>query len=170
MDFLLDALSHSWGKSPEQKKREKEYNAKYYQEHKEEILRNRPRQREKYVTDGGMGVQVRKDKRAYGRANSNVDNFVDQVSSQGANYGTIAATNMLQELQSPEGQNMILEAAKLTAKTSANIAKEVYKEYKNKYQKKVREFLDPVSSWKIGAKELKDTYKIGMDTIKGWFK
>lgn len=34
MDFL-DELAHSWGKSPEQKKREKEYNAKYYQENKE---------------------------------------------------------------------------------------------------------------------------------------
>lgn len=34
MDFL-EELAHSWGKSPEQKKREKEYNAKYYQENKE---------------------------------------------------------------------------------------------------------------------------------------
>lgn len=34
MDFL-EYLAHSWGTKPEQKKREKEYNAKYYQEHKE---------------------------------------------------------------------------------------------------------------------------------------
>jgi len=34
MDFL-EELAHSWGKSPEQKKREKEYNAKYYRENKE---------------------------------------------------------------------------------------------------------------------------------------
>lgn len=33
-DFLA-SLSHSWGTKPEQKRREKEYNAKYYQEHKE---------------------------------------------------------------------------------------------------------------------------------------
>lgn len=34
MDFL-EELAHSWGKSPEQKKREKEYNAEYYKKNKE---------------------------------------------------------------------------------------------------------------------------------------
>jgi len=34
MDFL-ECLTHSWGTKPEQKKREKEYNAKYYKDHKE---------------------------------------------------------------------------------------------------------------------------------------
>lgn len=35
MDILTDALEHSWGKSPKQKAREKEYNAEYYRKHKE---------------------------------------------------------------------------------------------------------------------------------------
>lgn len=34
-------LWHSWGTSPRMKKLEKEYNAKYYQEHKDEILNKR---------------------------------------------------------------------------------------------------------------------------------
>ena len=34
-DILMNALEHSWGTSPEQKKREKEYNAEYYRKHKE---------------------------------------------------------------------------------------------------------------------------------------
>lgn len=34
-DILMDALEHSWGISPKQKKREKEYNAEYYRKHKE---------------------------------------------------------------------------------------------------------------------------------------
>lgn len=41
MDFL-DELVHSWGTKPNQKKREKEYNAKYYQEHKEKWKINVP--------------------------------------------------------------------------------------------------------------------------------
>lgn len=34
-DFLSDYLQHSWGKKPEQKAREKEYNAEYYRRNKE---------------------------------------------------------------------------------------------------------------------------------------
>lgn len=55
-DFLAE-LSHSWGKSPEQKKRESEYNAEYYKKHKEKWQNNRPKAREKYVTTGGAGVE-----------------------------------------------------------------------------------------------------------------
>lgn len=47
-DFLIDTIEHSWGKSPKQKAREKEYNAEYYRKHKEkwdrtaEDIRNNP--------------------------------------------------------------------------------------------------------------------------------
>lgn len=34
MDFLEDSLEHSWGKSPKQKAREKEYNAEYYRKNR----------------------------------------------------------------------------------------------------------------------------------------
>lgn len=34
-DFMEDYLEHSWGKKPEQKAREKQYNAEYYQKHKD---------------------------------------------------------------------------------------------------------------------------------------
>lgn len=34
-DFLEDVIEHSWGNSPKQKAREKEYNAEYYRTHKE---------------------------------------------------------------------------------------------------------------------------------------
>lgn len=34
-DFLEETLEHSWGKRPEQKAREKEYNAEYYQKNKD---------------------------------------------------------------------------------------------------------------------------------------
>lgn len=34
-DILMNALEHSWGTSPTQKKREKEYNAEYYRKNKE---------------------------------------------------------------------------------------------------------------------------------------
>lgn len=34
-DILMNALEHSWGSSPEQKRREKEYNAEYYKKNKE---------------------------------------------------------------------------------------------------------------------------------------
>ena len=34
-DFMNDYLEHSWGKKPEQKAREKEYNAEYYRKHKD---------------------------------------------------------------------------------------------------------------------------------------
>ena len=34
-DFLEETLEHSWGKSPEQKAREKEYNAEYYRKNKD---------------------------------------------------------------------------------------------------------------------------------------
>lgn len=55
-DFLAE-LSHSWGKSPEQKKRESEYNAEYYKKHKDKWQDNRPKAREKYVTGNGTGVE-----------------------------------------------------------------------------------------------------------------
>lgn len=42
-DILTDALEHSWGKSPKQKAREKEYNAEYYRKNKEKW--------KKYVSD-----------------------------------------------------------------------------------------------------------------------
>lgn len=54
-----DYLAHSWGKKPEQKAREKEYNAWYYKTHKEEIMRKRgqkgkrPLARETNVTGKG---------------------------------------------------------------------------------------------------------------------
>lgn len=38
--YQSEYLSHAWGTSPEMKSKEKEYNAKYYQEHKDEILKN----------------------------------------------------------------------------------------------------------------------------------
>ena len=34
-DFMEDYLQHSWGKKPEQKAREKQYNKEYYQKHKD---------------------------------------------------------------------------------------------------------------------------------------
>ena len=34
-DFMEDYLQHSWGKKPEQKAREKQYNAEYYKKHKD---------------------------------------------------------------------------------------------------------------------------------------
>ena len=38
-DFMEDYLQHSWGKSPQQKKREKEYNRQYYLNNKERWTR-----------------------------------------------------------------------------------------------------------------------------------
>lgn len=35
MTDFLESLQHSWGKSPKQKAREKEYNAEYYRKHKD---------------------------------------------------------------------------------------------------------------------------------------
>lgn len=40
-DWRDYSLSHSWGTKPEQKKREKEYNAEYYKKHKDQILKRR---------------------------------------------------------------------------------------------------------------------------------
>lgn len=60
-----DYLAHSWGKKPEQKKREKEYNAWYWDTHKEEIMRKRgqkgkrPLAREKNVTGKTASVKRR---------------------------------------------------------------------------------------------------------------
>lgn len=54
-DFLAE-LSHSWGTSPKQKAAEKEYNAKYYREHKGKTV-SRPLARQKNVTSGGTGVE-----------------------------------------------------------------------------------------------------------------
>lgn len=38
---MSNYLSHSWGKNPEQKQREKEYNHEYYEKHKSEIRAQR---------------------------------------------------------------------------------------------------------------------------------
>ena len=44
-DWRDYCLAHSWGTSPEMKQKEREYNAKYYQEHKEDILARRKKDR-----------------------------------------------------------------------------------------------------------------------------
>lgn len=46
-----DYLQHSWGTSPKMKEAEKKYNAKYYQEHKEEILKKRQEARRNSYED-----------------------------------------------------------------------------------------------------------------------
>lgn len=57
MTDFLDELKHSWGTSSEQKRRESEYNAEYYKDHKEKWQDNRPRARQKKVTEDGKGIE-----------------------------------------------------------------------------------------------------------------
>lgn len=69
-------LQHSWGKTADQKRKEQEYNRRYYDLHKkdkwgvgeetrqapstsENVSSNRPMARQKNVTEGGNGVQRR---------------------------------------------------------------------------------------------------------------
>ena len=42
-NYSEDSLEHSWGKKPEQKQREREYNHEYWEAHKDEILARRKR-------------------------------------------------------------------------------------------------------------------------------
>lgn len=44
-DICKDYLMHSWGKSPESKKNEQTYNAKYYSENKQKWVINRQKRR-----------------------------------------------------------------------------------------------------------------------------
>lgn len=58
------ALEHGWGKTAEQKRKEQEYNRKYYEEHKRDKWgvgtgTNRPLARQKNITEDGAGVQRR---------------------------------------------------------------------------------------------------------------
>ena len=46
-----DYLMHNWGTSPEMKQKEHDYNAKYYQEHKEEILKKLHERRRSPMTN-----------------------------------------------------------------------------------------------------------------------
>lgn len=64
MDILIDALEHSWGKSPEQKAREKEYNAEYYRKHKEKWA--------KYRHDIGLGQNAYNSRYYTGKSMSEV--------------------------------------------------------------------------------------------------
>lgn len=75
-DFKNPYLQHSWGKTADQKRKEQEYNRRYYELHKkdkwgvgeetrqtpstsENVSSNRPMARQKNVTEGGNGVQRR---------------------------------------------------------------------------------------------------------------
>lgn len=50
-NYSEDSLEHGWGTSPEQKKREREYNHEYWEAHKDEILARRKRSQNRYTDD-----------------------------------------------------------------------------------------------------------------------
>lgn len=83
------ALEHGWGKTAEQKRKEQEYNRKYYEEHKRDkwgvgIGTNRPLARQKNVAEGGTGVRRRGD----GLGTGPVGNTNRQETSQPSRFST----------------------------------------------------------------------------------
>ena len=50
-DFCKDCLYHAWGKSPEQKQAEQEYNASYYQQNKQRWVVNKQKRQAKTQND-----------------------------------------------------------------------------------------------------------------------
>lgn len=64
-EFKNPYLQHGWGKTAEAKRKEQEYNHRYYEQHKRDKWgvggtgTNRPLARQKNLTEGGNGVQIR---------------------------------------------------------------------------------------------------------------
>lgn len=62
-EFCKDYLYHAWGKTPEQKQAEQEYNASYYQQNKQRWVINKQKRQSK--TQNGVKAPLRTVKPSY---------------------------------------------------------------------------------------------------------
>jgi hypothetical protein len=165
MADFLESLQHSWGKSPKQKAREKEYNAEYYRKHKEKWLNtNRPltdtiRGYQDALLDSGKSYSVKTTKpiRLH-NGRSVIDQIHDRSGETGKRHGGLARNvNVFSDYYL--GDDKVHQTVLVRPTT--------YRKQVRAVEKAAKEFK---SNWKIGAAAISDSAKKGADFVKNLFK
>ncbi len=167
MTDFLESLQHSWGKSPKQKAREKEYNAEYYRKHKEKWLNTK-----RPLTDTIRGYQdaLLDSGRSYSSRK------VYPISDNYMVDGSIAEQMSRHQKEMAEkhrgaGRNITTYGAYPIGSDYTGIMVAVkpskYRKQARAVEKAAKEFK---SNWKIGAAMISDSAKKGADFVKNLFK
>lgn len=190
-DFLEGSLQHSWGKSPKQKAREKEYNAEYYRKHKEKWRntankiqehlytdRDRERNREDSTIEKNA-LKYYQEQLTFNKKHGLDKNNKFYQDAIAANEASLKAKNdynksiAKQRSQAGAALNEQRKARDLAVKNMDRYANKESDAYaysqttKGKIHKAVNEFK---SNWKIGAAMISDSAKNGADFVKSLFK
>lgn len=165
MTDFLDTLQHSWGTKPEQKKREKEYNAKYYQEHKEKWLNtNRPLTDtisgyQDALLDNGQSYKVTKWRSLNTNGSDSISDQMDeQIRSANRRHGG-PGRRVMTSADYFSGSNAISTTTFVKPTTNRKQIRAT--------DKAINELK---SNWKIGAAFISDSAKKGADFVKSLFK
>lgn len=147
-DFCKDCLYHAWGKSPEQKRLEKEYNAKYYSQNKNKWVLNKLRR----SASGANGPRPDAPIGPYA-VDTIVSGTFDYVNSTGSgNTNSPSANSSANDSGAMhDGLVALWKATKATAKFAVKAAKKLMKvgEAAGEAVASVPEFMDDLEKRKI---------------------
>ena len=185
-DILTDAIEHSWGKSPKQKAREKEYNAEYYRKNKEkwEQYRKNLHPYYGYRTDYNLSNEQSYAKDMRKHAQDIRKSELDRVRKLGqfANRENVEYSRQLEDhanyysrLKASEAK-AINEMAKLDAQAKKKVEEYTKKEKKQQFKEDVHnKITDIQSSIEVYvtdpiAKATKKVYDAGKNFVENLFK
>lgn len=190
-DFLEDTLQHSWGKSPKQKAREKEYNAEYYRKHKEKWRDNANKIQEHLYTDRDRELNredptIEKNALKYYREqltfnkkhgiDKNNKFYQDAIAANEASLKAKTDYNKSIAKQRTSAGAALNEQRKARDLAVKNMDRYADKEtdayhYANTTKGKIHKAADDFKSdWKIGAAMISDSAKKGADFVKNLFR
>lgn len=143
-DFCKDCLYHSWGKTPDRKRLEKEYNAKYYSQNKQRWVLNKQRRasgKNEPRPDAPIGPYA---------ADTIISGTFDYINSTGSNESN-GSNNTNESSAMQDGLMAVWKATKATAKFAAKAVKAIWKasEHVGEAAASVPEFMSELEKKKI---------------------
>lgn len=165
MTDFLESLQHSWGKSPKQKAREKEYNAEYYRKHKEKWLNtNRPltdtiRGYQDALLDSGQSYEVKKRRPLNMHRSGPISDQIDEQNRSATKRHGGLGRRALTVSDYMLGDDKV--------STMTIVRPSTYRKQVRAVEKSTNDFK---SNWKMGAAMISDSAKKGADFVKNLFK
>lgn len=190
-DFLEDTLQHSWGKSPKQKAREKEYNAEYYRKHKDKwkdtanaiqvhLYTDKDRELNRADTQSTKrGLKYSRDMLTFNKKyglTKNTQWYQDNIAYGEARLKSQNDYNKSIAKQRSQAGAALNEQRKARDLAIKNMDRYADKEsdayqYANTTKGKIHKAVDSaMSNWKIGAAMISDSAKKGADFVKSLFR
>lgn len=191
MTDFLESLQHSWGKSPKQKAREKEYNAEYYRKHKEKWRDNANKIQEHLYTDRDRewnredptieknALKYYQEQLTFNKKhglNKNNKFYQDAIAVNEASLKAKNDYNKSIAKQRSQAGAALNEQRKVRDLAIKNMDRYADKEsdaysYSQTTKGKIHKATDEFkSNWKIGAAMISDSAKKGADFVKNLFK